>query len=332
VSGTGTAHGSFAAVDLQNELIRAVAVPGLGGRVVSLVDRRSGRDWLVPGEPPATAADWSAGDAAFLGRQAYGWDECLPTVAPCPDPLHPSGPALRDHGDGWGRLAPTRLDGTALVTELEGAVWPYRLVRRLRPEGAVLHAAYELTNGGGETLPVLWSMHSLLALEPGSRLHAPGIATMWSTFHAGAGLPAAPTDVAWPLATLDDGRTLDLAEVRAAEAGMAAKLYARLPHDSEGRAAAATPDGSWIGFRWDAASAPVLGLWLDFGGWPAGDPHHQVAIEPTTSEDDDLASAIAGGRALTLAPGVTRRWWVRVELGPPGDRAGLDAFLGGPTG
>jgi hypothetical protein len=29
---------------------------------------------------------------------------------------------------------------------------------------------------------------------------------------------------------------------------------------------------------------------------------------------------------------VARRWWVRVELGPPGDRAGLDAFLGGPTG
>ena len=33
---------------------------------------------------------WSAGDVVFGGRESFGWDECLPTVAPCPDPLDPS--------------------------------------------------------------------------------------------------------------------------------------------------------------------------------------------------------------------------------------------------
>jgi len=65
---------------------------------------------------------------------------------------------------------------------------------------------------------------------------------------------------------------------------------------------------------WDRAFAPTLGIWLDYGGWPPGEPRHQVAIEPTTSADDDLASAIAAGRARILEPGTPQRWKVRLEL------------------
>ena len=62
---------------------------------------------------------WLAGEAeeaAFTGERAFGWDECLPTVAPCADPLDPGGPSLRDHGDGWGRSSEvSRLAATAAV-------------------------------------------------------------------------------------------------------------------------------------------------------------------------------------------------------------------------
>ena len=81
---------------------------------------------------------------------------------------------------------------------------------------------------------------------------------------------------------------------------------------------AVTPDGASLEVTWDQASAPALGVWLAYGGWPPGAaPVRQVALEPTTSPDDHLADAIDHRRAWTLAPDETRRWWVRFRSRPP---------------
>ena len=126
-------------------------------------------------------------------------------------------------------------------------------------------------------------MHALLALEPGSRI------------------------------VLEPGGESHV--VLGVEAGYAAKLY--LDARPLTRVAARTTDGSELRFEWDRAFAPTLGIWLDYGGWPPGESRHQVAIEPTTSADDDLASAIAAGRARILEPGTPLRWTVRLELTTP---------------
>ena len=77
---------------IESAEVRLVAVPSLGGRVVSLLDRRSGREWLVQGEAPAADdRSWEAEAAVFAGREAFGWDECAPTVAPCVDPRDANG-------------------------------------------------------------------------------------------------------------------------------------------------------------------------------------------------------------------------------------------------
>ena len=80
------------------------------------------------------------------------------------------------------------------------------------------------------------------------------------------------------------------------------------------RVGARATDGSELRFAWDRAFAPTLGIWLDYGGWPPGESRHQVALEPTTSADDALASAIEAGRARILPPGTPLRWNVRLGL------------------
>ena len=66
---------------LESEFVRLVAVPEVGARVISLVDRRTGREWLVQGMLPAddvaggaSARAWAAEDAVFGGAEAFGWD------------------------------------------------------------------------------------------------------------------------------------------------------------------------------------------------------------------------------------------------------------------
>ena len=64
---------------LETDLIRVAAAPERGARIVSLVDCRTGRDWLAQGEPPYVKES----DARYGLLEAAGWDECFPTVSPC---------------------------------------------------------------------------------------------------------------------------------------------------------------------------------------------------------------------------------------------------------
>ena len=299
-------------VVLQNDTVRLVVEPLLGARVVSLVDRRTGREWLVQGQLPGDAARdaWAAEDAVFGGAQAFGWDECLPTVAPCTDPLYPAAPRLRDHGDGWGRPVEVDADADRVATVWASRRWPYTFSRSLRLDGPFAVAEYRLEVFGDRPLPILWSMHALLALEPGSRLVVEPAGMARVTHHGGFRLPPAAHAVAWP-----DGAPLPLDVVDSVEAGRAAKLYVDAPPVM--RVAATGTDGAELRFEWDRAFAPALGIWLDYGGWPAGEEgRHQVALEPTTAPDDDLASAMAADRARVIKPGEPVSWTVALELVP----------------
>ncbi|HSH33484.1 MAG TPA: hypothetical protein VLB31_07680, partial [Actinomycetota bacterium] len=102
-------------VVLENDAVRLACEPDVGARITSLVDLRTGREWLVPGTLPGNAAASAAEGAVFGGTEAFGWDECLPTVAPCPDPADATAPALRDHGDQWGRPADVEATDERLV-------------------------------------------------------------------------------------------------------------------------------------------------------------------------------------------------------------------------
>jgi hypothetical protein len=256
----------------------------LGGRVLSMVDRSTDREWLLQGDPPAGIDGWSAADAVFGGPQAFGWDECLPTVGACADPLDPTGPPLRDHGDQWGRPARVTADGDVLVTEWDGIRQPYGFHRRLRLEDGDVVVDYTLAHHGGPSMPYLWSMHPLLRLEVGSKI--------WAEW---------PEDgpIAWP--------------VRAIDAYVADKSFVRL-QDPGHVDVRAEPDDNVLRFEWDQSHSPWFGLWQDYGGWPPDDPRHQVAVEPTTSPFDVLADAVRADRASILQAGEVHRWWVRIEV------------------
>ena len=104
-----------------------------------------------------------------------------------------------------------------------------------------------------------------------------------------------------------------------------------------GVAAAVQPDGARLELAWYAPIAPNLGIWVDDGGWPEppSAPRAQHALEPTTSPDDDLASAMAAGRALVLAPEERVAWSATFRVRAPGEargRVGGSGARPGPGG
>ena len=129
--------GSFPAVVMQNDAMRVAVIPEIGGKIISLESRRTGRDWLWKNphlplrKPPADAADFGAFDAG-------GWDEVFPTVNPCQVPNSAWGNrALTDHGELWYRpwqVVAAKVGspaGATLTLAIDDPELPFRFERTL---------------------------------------------------------------------------------------------------------------------------------------------------------------------------------------------------------
>ena len=266
-------------VTLQNDRVALTLLPDFGGRITALVDRATGRQWLVSG--PAEAPN----NGAYLGEEARGWDECFPTVSPG---RAAGWGALRDHGLLWGR--PAAQQGGE--TRWEGTGW--LLLRRLSLTETGVVADYRLANTGGAAFDWMWSQHCLLDLAPGERLSMSGLEAF-----------------DWPVHP-----RRDLSVVGEVGEGLAIKAYALAT--GRAKAAVTGPRGG-LAFAWESAEIGAFGLWLDYGGWPEGAPVHQLALEPTTGPADDLASAVAARRHRRLEPDAEASWRVTLTFLDPED-------------
>jgi galactose mutarotase-like enzyme len=279
-------------VSLENDHVCLMVDVSFGARVVSLIDRKTGREWLLQG---ARSIDVSE-QAIYRGAASRGWDECFPTVLSC----HHSawGGHLRDHGMLWGR--PWTIDDVGsehLHASFEGD--GIKFTRRLSLNGPELTAAYTVTSTRGADVPYLWSQHCVLSVSSDHRIALKGQGKMTA---AGRGFD-------WPAHP-----ERDLAQVGQSDEGFVLKYYGLTP---AGAMARISGKGGGLRFDWDGSEIPALGIWLDYGGWPEEGPLQQVALEPTTGAADDLVAAEAIGQARWLVPGATHKWTVRLTLTGP---------------
>jgi hypothetical protein len=81
---------------LANDSLSLSTAPELGGRIVSIRDRISGREWLDGWSPASKRRIWHPTDPTnFETGPGAGIDECLPTVSPCKIGRR----SLPDHGE-----------------------------------------------------------------------------------------------------------------------------------------------------------------------------------------------------------------------------------------
>lgn len=286
---------------IENQYLRVGVAPYYGARVVSLIDKASGRDWIAPGGESRNISE----KAIYLGDEAVGWDECFPTVAPWDGTATSYARQLRDHGDLWGRewiveaSAPDRLRTSYPGRE-------FRFTRELSLDGRSLLAAYSVNNLSPEPLPYLWALHGLLKVQPGERIELPGVEQVSATYLSVDGAMVSQPTLPW---TEPGALPFALDTVQAASANFAGKFYAS---GVAGGTARVGRPGQWLEFAWDQ-SIDHLGIWITYGAWPGPGGHHEIALEPTNAPADHLGQAIAAG-ATPLSPGERRDWRVTLTL------------------
>jgi hypothetical protein len=312
---------SFQAVTLTNDAMRVVVIPELGGKIVSLQSRSSGREWLWRNphlplrRPPANASNFGPFDAG-------GWDEIFPTVDPCHVPDSAWGDrALTDHGELWYRpwrtVEAKAMPGEAasLALAVDDPEMPFRFERTLSlPAGSCpLTASYKLTNRSERPLPYIWAAHPLLAIEPGDLIRLPNGTQMTSTGKVGFEFASDATSFAWPTARLASGQILDLSRIPERDARFALKLFA--DNVSPGGIEIVDSGGRDSVRLFSAGDlVPHIGLWLNYGAWSGAstEPYFNIGVEPTTSPHDDLSVAVRHRQNVQLLQGEIHRWQLTV--------------------
>ena len=310
-------------VEIENVVIQAgdcflTLLPSLGGKFASL---RIGSAELL--QAPLNPYAPRTQTMGFADGDASGWDECLPSVAPCTLDTQDGIANIPDHGDLWRvpwRVVEKSSDHATLTANCFSL--PLELTRsvllRETPTGWRLSLFYTLANRGTVAVPWSWAAHPLFVAQTGDRIHLPPSIRSLRLEGSGDNVLGVNGDsVAWPIATLADGSSDDLSIAKAPSSGRGDKLFTGMLNTEAGEnwCALERPSiGLKLTFRFDPAATPYLGLWLCYGGWPEGNGLHQqcVALEPATAPVDSLA--IVGPWSRTLAPGATFSWPFEVDL------------------
>lgn len=258
---------------LENDFICAHVLPRCGGKILRLVDKRFGFDWLWR-NPHLAVREPVYGDSYSEGLDSGGWDEVIPSVAPC---QLPGGHVIPDHGEAvqsaWRVL---HASDDLLCMSVSGRSLDFCLERSLQLRGRDLVFDYHLKSEAASAFPWLWCAHPLLPFGPEIEL------LVACDFEVGFAMGAAKSLV---------GRRVSWPSLPSRNLAWAAKLFSAFRATNEITARHAS--GARLRFSWESASIPYLALWINNGAWSGtGSPaYFNVGIEPTMLPVDDLSEA-----------------------------------------
>jgi len=297
-------------LSLQNELLRIQVLPSFGGKITSLRSMRTGEEFLLP---PLNDYHAASPDADFSESDGGGFDECLPSVARSESIA--GEPQIPDHGDLWRQRWQVNSQDTVLALHADTVSRPLRLTRLISLEDSSVILDYDLFNRSNSPTTWLWSAHPLLHVDAGDHIVLPNGINELSVEYSAGNLFRANGSIAWPLAKSTSGAIIDLSEVVDKDGITAHKLFARMGNVGWGGLYRRRVDQGLI-LRFDPSTLPFMGIWICSGAWPENGTKKQytVALEPTTSNRDSLASALHHGTACRLGGQEHFRWRLELQL------------------
>jgi hypothetical protein len=311
-----------ATLTLQNEFLRIRILPPFGGKISSLRSARTGEEFLLP---PLRGYRHVSRTAGFHEGDLGGFDECLPSVASCEST---SGePPVPDHGDLWRSKWHIDSYDRPITLHADSLSRPLRLTRHARLDGPSLVLDYDLLNLSDSPTTWLWSAHPLLRIEVGDRILLPDEIKEVVVEYSAAGFFEKNSTIGWPQAQSVLGTTIDLSTVGKRDGETAHKLFARAGRSGwAGLYRKRTGTGLILCF--DPSALPFLGLWICSGAWPetGAEKQYTVALEPTTSNVDSLASAEQNGTAQSLAARERSQWSLGLRLLEASSPLSFEAF------
>jgi galactose mutarotase-like enzyme len=308
----------FEIIQVYNGVVELTLIPALGGKISSLRDAHTNREWLWR-HPRYPYKRVPHGSSYVAEADTGGWDECFPSVAACSYPSVPwQGVAIQDHGELWSQSTDFEIheqaDKVTLFNSWQGVALPYTFTRNITvtENSAWLHIDYEAENQSEQPMDYVWCIHPLLAIEPGMQLYLPASAR----FHVAGTIP---TNLLPSLENLQypfEFPGLKFPSLPEISAARAIKIWSDPLPSGEAWATLHAHDGEFR-MKWDATLLPQIAVWMNFGAWAAdgGIPYYNLGLEPCIGAQDSLADAVTQYHLFgALPPHDSKAWQLEIEL------------------
>lgn len=291
---------------LESKSLELLVLPEVGGKIGQIRDKQTGYPFLIPPQRPyETIARWES----WLDHDTSGMDDCFPNIAAGAYPFAPwTGTAVPDLGEWtheqW-RL--NTVTNSEIVLERSGEWLPYNAWKKVVFEGdRAFRVSYRLVNTGTVPFRYIWSAHPLIAVPGEYQLSLPGTKLTFRSF------PFDGNEYAWPRHGPNDLSTRWIDEKTT--------LKVFVTGLNEGWCELKQPRYT-IRFTYDVGRVPVLGLWFNNSGFPAGStaPFRCIAVEPCTSASD-LLDELPPDAYPMIGPGQVQEWSLGLEILPVGRR------------
>jgi galactose mutarotase-like enzyme len=292
-----------------------MTVPDLGAKLVSLLDKRTGQEWLgPPAQLPAGVVPYGASAVEY--HTLSGWDEMFPTIDVCeyPGPGDNHGKLMPDHGDAWTLPWETQKSQAGeLSLTVRGQALPYSLTRSMSfLDAATLQMRYRVTQQGHQPLAYLWAAHPLFVCDTETEIVLPPDVTELYNVKTTDTWGAAGCRYRWPQTMSADGRSWQLNRIAPPTQRDCRKFYVPPEIRIDWAALVQRSSGSRLRLSWSAKQAPYLGIWVDEGFYTV---ESTVALEPATAFYDNLALAWEKGRVSVLPPLACHEWELILQVG-----------------
>ena len=273
-----TKYKEFEAIKIENEKVSLITIPELGGKIISLKNKKSNFDFAFNNGP--LDLDRVYYDSDYSKSTTYGIDECFPTIAPSKYTDYPwKGIDIPDHGEIWALEFDSLITGDNIVQRTYGIRFPYAFSRTINISDNRILFSYNVENLSSFDFKYIWSIHPHFNLFENTEVKINGDADFLIDFSRSKDLELKTKKYSWPFAETKDGRKIDFSKISKLN-GNAEKLY--LANLSEGEVKLIYHDfGEEISFIFDNNKNKDCGLWINRGGWPLdGKSYNTVAIEP----------------------------------------------------
>ncbi|MCX6150926.1 MAG: DUF5107 domain-containing protein [Ignavibacteriales bacterium] len=299
---------------LQNEFIKIVVLPEIGGKMIELKNKITSTQFLLEPQNGKNKYERIEYGDDFSKFDISGFDECFPNISKSTIKLEDNVEVeLPDHGELWSRPWNFRIEDDSIILSISGIKLCYQMEKRISINKNKIVIDYLLENTSKQNIPYLWSSHPLLKVEPGAKIILPSsVKDVFLNWASDKEIGNFGDIIPYPYLT---NKRIDYSEVQNQGFGKAVKLFSS--NLDNGYCALFLPaKNESLVFQFDEKVIPYLGIWLCYGGWPenAKKKHLTVALEPTSGFPDALDEAINRNTCQWLKPFAQNNWQLNMIL------------------
>lgn len=297
------------AVLLENNFLKVVILPGIGGKIASVYEKNKDFELLFQNKEDTYKVPKLYD--SFEKFDAAGFDDAFPTIDKCEIKQEDKTVVYPDHGEIWTASFEESIENNRVILKYFSEILPYKYVKIIELKEHEIEVNYHIENLGDEQFPYIWAAHYLVNCHKDMQLIMPSNVEEVVNVQNSNKLGAIESIHNYPITKTLSGEEYDLSKVLEKDANHTEKFYTKL-NVNEGLCGIYYPHKDvTYKLKYNKEVLPYIGFWVTEGGF-RGD--YNCALEPCNGYYDSILIAERHKKLEYLQAKSKIEFCIKIEL------------------